>query len=206
MLSLGREVIDMEIQLNPLLFSPLSILLVIIIGFILIAIAQAFTPQQQQVPLEPVGDLLPRLDAMPLSEFTELMVSLMEKLGLRVEHVDTLGYDADGIAITAFHPHEVVGGIYVVYCMRNADQAIGVGMVHRLRNFAKTKGAMKAIFITTGTFSRDALNVATALPGVPVEFVDGERLEDWLAEYLPQEISDLPPPPKRGELYRFPED
>ncbi len=185
---------------------PFNVLLVIIIGLILIAIAQAFIPKRQQVPVEPVGDLLLRLDALPLPQFIELMVGLLTKLGLRVDNVTAIDYDAEGIAVTAFHPRELVGGTYVVYCVRGSDRPIGVGMVHRLRNFAKTEGAMKAIFIATGTFSRDALNLATALPGVPIEFVDGERLEDWLSEYLPQEISELPPPPKRGELYRFPKD
>jgi len=114
--------------------------------------------------------------------------------------------EVDGIAFVALHPRELVGGLYAIYCVRGADQLVGVRLVHRLRHFAKEEGAMKAIFITTGAFSPDALNATSALPGIPIEFVDGERLEDWLSEYLPQEIAELPPAPPRGQVFRFPED
>lgn len=185
---------------------PFNVLLVIVIGFIVIAIAQAFTPPRQRPAMEPVGDLMPRLDALPLSQFADLMTTLLTRMGLQVRQV--IGLDdgeVDGIALVALHPRELVGGLYAVYCVRGADQLIGVPLVHRLRHFAKEEGAMKAIFITTGSFSREALNATSALPGIPVEFVDGERLEDWLSEYLPQEIAELPPAPPRGQVYRFPE-
>jgi hypothetical protein len=184
---------------------PFNVLLVIIIGFILIALAQAFTPPRQRPAIEPVGDLMPRLDALPLSQFVDLMTTLIARMGLQVERV--MGLDeVDGIAFVALHPRELVGGLYAIYCVRGADQLVGVRLVHRLRHFAKEEGAMKAIFITTGAFSPDALNATSALPGIPIEFVDGERLEDWLSEYLPQEIAELPPAPPRGQVFRFPED
>lgn len=185
---------------------PFNVLLIVFIGFLLIAIAKAFTPQTQQSQGGPMDDLLWRLDALPLPQFTDLMVSLLAKLGLAVETVTPLDHKMDGIAILAAHPKELVGGIYALYCVRGVDRIVGVDLVHRLRSFAKSEGAMKAIFITTGTFSRDALNAADALPGMPMEFVDGGKLQDWLVEHLPQEVSELPPlsPPIR-QIYRFPE-
>ncbi|MFA0772876.1 MAG: hypothetical protein KEFWMYNX_000887, partial [Candidatus Fervidibacter sp.] len=138
---------------------PFNVLLVIVIGFIVIAIAQAFTPPRQRPAVEPVGDLMPRLDALPLSQFADLMTTLLARMGLQVRQV--IGFDdgeVDGIALVALHPRELVGGLYAVYCARGADQLIGVPLVHRLRHFAKEEGAMKAIFITTGAFSREALN------------------------------------------------
>lgn len=184
---------------------PFNVLLVIVIGFIVIAIAQAFTPAHPRPAVESLSDLMPRLDALPLTYFTDLMTTLIARMGLQVERVTGLDGEADGIAFVALHPRELVGGVYAIYCVRGADRLIGVSLVHRLRHFAKEEGAMKAIFITTGSFSREALNATSALPGIPVEFVDGERLEDWLSEYLPQEIAELPPAPPRGQVYRFPE-
>ncbi|GBC97611.1 hypothetical protein HRbin17_00099 [bacterium HR17] len=183
---------------------PFNVLLVIVIGFILIAIAQAFTPPRQRPAVEPVGDLLVRLDALPLQHFADLITALIARMGLRVDHIAPLDGEADGIAVIALHPRELLGGVYAIYCVRGADQLIGVHLVHRLRHFAKEEGAMKAIFITTGGFTPEALNATTALPGIPIEFVDGNRLEDWLSEHLPQEIAELPPAPPRGDLLQFP--
>jgi len=62
---------------------PFNVLLVIIIGFILIALAQAFTPPRQRPAIEPVGDLMPRLDALPLSQFVDLMTTLILAWGCK---------------------------------------------------------------------------------------------------------------------------
>ncbi len=184
-----------------ILFEPLAMkaFLVMGLGVGLILLAQMFAPRHQPPVLTPTSDLLRRLDALPLSEFAHLMVLLLERMGLRVEGVRLLR-DAvtDGVAIVAVYEHEVLRGTCAAYCLRGADRSVGVEWVHHLRRFAKEHNALKALLITTGTFRQDALHLPNVVPMTPTEFVDGERLTEWLTEHLSGEIAQLPPAPTEG--------
>ena len=46
---------------------------------------------------------------------------------------------------------------------------------------ASEQGAIKGILITTSRFGPESVRFAQ---GKPLEFVDGERLQQWLATYL----------------------
>jgi len=60
----------------------------------------------------------------------------------------------------------------------------GMGRCYQIRDF---RGAMqgradKGLFITTGTFTRDAIREATRDGAPPIDLIDGELLTDKLKE------------------------
>ncbi|MCS7224926.1 MAG: restriction endonuclease [Armatimonadetes bacterium] len=163
----------------------------ILIGIVLIIIAQAFVPKQAPM-VRTDESLLVRLDLLPFEQFVELMLTLITRMGLEVDYHEPADAEERGVRILARRGGELIGGNYAVLILRNVDEPVGVDQVHRLRQWARHHNAMKGILISPSSFTRDAENVLTSMPGVPLELVDGEKFEELLSEYTPQEIADLP--------------
>ncbi len=167
--------------------------LAILVGIVLIIIAQAFVPQKAVV-LQPDESLLTRLDLLAFDQFAELMTTLVSRMGLEVDFYERGNDGRESVRILAERTDELSGGRYAIVVLRGAGEPVSVDQVHKLRQWARYENAMKGILIAPAEFTRDAENVVSAMPGVPVQLVDGLRFEEWLSEYTPQEIADLPLP------------
>ena len=77
-----------------------------------------------------------------------------------------------------------IGGLlsfHVIFQCKRYQGAVSAGQMRDFRG-AMIGRADKGIFITTGTFTRDALKEATRDGAPPIDIVDGEQLADKLKE------------------------
>jgi restriction system protein len=73
-------------------------------------------------------------------------------------------------------------GFNVIFQAKRWQNAVGAGQVRDFRG-AMVGRADKALFITTGTFTKDAVREATRDGAPTIDLIDGEQLVDKLKEF-----------------------
>ena len=171
-----------------------TVAIAILLGFFLIAIASASAPRKSQELETPIDDdLLTRLNALPINQFSELMSDLMARIGLLVEEVGFSDAPLGGVDILANNTRELMGGRFIVHIVRcPANQLVPRTVVRRLYQAVREEEAMKGVLIATGFFSDEAIRGAQERP---IELANGDQLRNLLNKHLSEEVDSLSQPP-----------
>lgn len=81
------------------------------------------------------------------------------------------------------------GERHLVQCKQWRSQRVGVKIVRELYGVVAAEGADGGIVVTAGTFTQDAIRFAE---GIPMQLVDGDRLEGMIGGALPGPDADTP--------------
>ena len=113
-------------------------------------------------------------------EFEQLVGSLLQRMGFRVEKTKASG--DGGIDIVAVLEKPIVGGRYIIQCKRFAsNQLVGGPVVREFYGaFTADQKAIKGIVITTSGFTDQAREFADNLP---LELIDMSQLRSLLLEH-----------------------
>lgn len=117
-----------------------------------------------------MAESLNHLDELSGKAFEELILGLLEEMGLEVTERST---GADGGVDLVAHSHTpITGGTYIVQCKRQRA-SIGAPIVRDLLGVVSSRRANKGILISTSRFTAAATEFAM---GNPIELVDGDVL------------------------------
>lgn len=130
-------------------------------------------------------ELLERIKAMPPAFFEHLIVKLMLKLGYGGSMDDagrTLGKSGDG-GVDGVIKQDKLGldNIYL-QAKRWSDGTVGRKEIQAFVGALAGHGANKGVFITTSTFTREALDYAGAMHSAKLSLVDGLQLASLMIE------------------------
>ena len=132
--------------------------------------------EEAEPPSEPSDrpNLLSVIQGLSPNGFEQLCQRLLREAGFSEVHVTGRsgdgGIDGDGI----LQINELVSFRVLLQCKRYLG-TIGCGAIRDFRG-AMTGRTDKGIYLTTGTFSRDAERESVREGAPPIELVDGERL------------------------------
>lgn len=110
------------------------------------------------------------LQTMDPGEFELLVVGLLGRMGLTVEHTGRTG--DGGVDVIACSPAPILGGQYVVQCKRFTGN-VGEPALRDLYGVVHHRRASKGILITTSDFTSQAIVFAK---DKPLELINGEQL------------------------------
>lgn len=111
-------------------------------------------------------------------QFEKVCLALLDEMRLVVEESDP---GENKIDIRARNPAPIVGGELLIHCLYLSPQAVvGPERILELSNRIVSERVSKGIFITTGRFTPE-LSVLGEL--APIEFIDGERLQQLVSQY-----------------------
>ncbi|MCW4004850.1 MAG: restriction endonuclease [Candidatus Bathyarchaeota archaeon] len=115
------------------------------------------------------------LDKMSGFDFEELVADILSKLGYG--HVEKILYTQDGGRDILIHSSS---GLIVIECKHQPKSSIGRPVVQKLHSAVVTSKATKGILVTTGRFTKEALEYASKLAGstTPIDMVDRPILID----------------------------
>jgi restriction system protein len=118
--------------------------------------------------------LLSLLKKLPPAGFERLCQRLLREAGFSQVNVTGKTGDGgiDGIGLLEINP---LLSLKVLFQSKRYDKSVGPDKIRDFRG-ALTGRADKGIFITTGTFTREAKNESVRDGAEPIELVDGEKL------------------------------
>lgn len=132
--------------------------------------------------ITPTGSIGPSSDIEGLSgiDFEKLVTSLLNHMGFQSEMTKASG--DGGIDIVAVLDKPIVGGRYLIQCKRfSSDNLVGAPIIREFYGaLVADQRAIKGILITTSDFTTQAKEFAQSLP---IELIDGKRLQDLFSEY-----------------------
>ncbi len=117
------------------------------------------------------------LDTLDGFQFEKFCQRIFEKLGYgRVSYIGYVGDEGRDLIIEGYK-----GDRAVVECKHQPDTSIGRPIVQKLHSATLSSKARYAFLVTTGRFSKDAVEYARKLQGISIELIDLPLLND-LAE------------------------
>ncbi len=130
--------------------------------------------------------VLERVKGMQPSDFEQLIVDLMLKLGYGGAGEDsgqTLGKSGDGGVDGVISQDKL--GLDKIYLQakRWADGTVGRKEIQAFVGAISGQGAIKGVFITTSTFTKDATEYAERERNFKVSLIDGLELANLMIEY-----------------------
>lgn len=84
-----------------------------------------------------------------------------------------------GIDLIAYNHQPLLSGKYIIQCKRYAG-SVGEPILRDLYGVVTSERANKGILMTTGHFTKSAINFAE---GKPIELIDGIKLKELLSQY-----------------------
>ena len=132
---------------------------------------------EEQLPPDELHEreLLTVLQSLSSSGFERLCQRLLHASGFENVEVTGKSHDGgiDGIGILRLNP---LIGIKVLFQCKRYKGTVSRSQVGDFRN-AVLGRAEKGLMFTTGTFSKDARDEASRIADIPIELIDGEKLE-----------------------------
>jgi restriction system protein len=130
-------------------------------------------------------DVLERVKTMSPARFEELIVELMLKLGYGGTEASgrTLGRSGDGGVDGVIDQDKL--GLEKIYLQakRWSDGAVGRKEVQAFVGALSGQGANKGVFITSSSFTREAIDYAKRMMNFKLSLVDGLELARLMIEY-----------------------
>lgn len=130
------------------------------------------------------ADLLERVKAAPPKFFEELVVDLLVAMGYggsRAEAGQRVGQSGDDGIDGIINEDRL--GLDVVYIQaKRWNSSVGSATVREFSGSLDMQGARKGVLITTGTFTKDAIDTVNRLPK-KIVLIDGERLTQLMIEF-----------------------
>ena len=119
----------------------------------------------------------PTLNELSGIEFENLCKNLLEKMNFEVSTTKQSG--DGGIDLIAYSHQPMLEGKYIVQCKRYSG-SVGEPIIRDLYGVVNSERANKGILITTGTFTKSAVEFSM---GKQLELIDGEKLNQLLNSY-----------------------
>ena len=119
----------------------------------------------------------PTLNELSGIEFENLCKNLLEKMNFEVSTTKQSG--DGGIDLIAYNHQPMLEGKYIVQCKRYSG-SVGEPIIRDLYGVVNSERANKGILITTGTFTKSAVEFSM---GKQLELIGGERLNQLLNSY-----------------------
>lgn len=161
--------------------------------FVIVAGVAAFNGRYRRQLLDAQTGL-ETLRALTWQDFERLVGEAYRRDGYVIEEVG--GSAPDGGVDLVLHRQ---GSRVVVQCKRWKSAQVGVTLIREFFGVTVAEKAERGIFVTTGTFTPDAIEFAR---GKPIELVDGHRLAALVAGLQPGKpvaaVSAVPACPKCG--------
>jgi restriction endonuclease Mrr len=127
------------------------------------------------------------LDKMSGFDFEELVADILSRLGYG--HVEKILFTQDGGRDILIHSPK---GLIVVECKHQPKTSIGRPIVQKLHSAVITSKAVKGMLVTTGRFTKEALEYASnlAVSGTPIDMIDRSILVDMASRANVTLVSD----------------
>lgn len=116
-------------------------------------------------------------------EFERVCQQLVEKMGFETETTKASG--DGGIDLIAYNRQPLLSGKYIIQCKRYTG-SVGEPIIRDLYGVVMSERANKGILMTTGTFTKSAVNFAD---GKPIELIDGIAMQNLFSQYGISEVS-----------------
>jgi restriction system protein len=130
------------------------------------------------------AELLERVKQEPPGFFERLVVDLLVAMGYggtRAEAGQRVGQSGDDGIDGVINEDRL--GLDVVYVQaKRWNNSVGSAVVREFSGSLELQGARKGVLITTGTFTRDAMDTAARIPK-KIVLIDGERLAELMIEF-----------------------
>ncbi|MCD4713993.1 MAG: restriction endonuclease [Clostridiales bacterium] len=117
------------------------------------------------------------LDGLSGIEFENLIHELLVKMGFEVETTKVTG--DGGIDLVAYNKQPILKGKYVIQCKR-WKSTVGEPVLRDLYGAVTHERASKGILVTTGKFTKNAIDFSE---GKPLELIDNDEIRRLLEEY-----------------------
>ncbi|MBQ5317933.1 MAG: restriction endonuclease [Oscillospiraceae bacterium] len=125
------------------------------------------------------------INSMSGVEFEFLCKELLEKMGFETETTKASG--DGGIDLIAYNYQPILSGKYIIQCKRYVG-SVGEPVIRDLYGVITSERANKGILMTTGHFTKSAIEFAM---GKPIELIDGSKLNELLSLYELDNINTL---------------
>lgn len=125
------------------------------------------------------GTCFEEIDIQSLNglEFEQVCEQLVKKMGFETEVTKASG--DGGIDIVATNNSPLLSGKYIIQCKRYSG-SVGEPIIRDLYGVVTSERANKGILMTSGTFTRQAIDFAE---GKPIELIDGIGLRKLMKEH-----------------------
>lgn len=110
-------------------------------------------------------------------EFERVCQQLVENMGFEAETTKASG--DGGIDLIAYNHQPLLSGKYIIQCKRYSG-SVGEPIIRDLYGVVMSERANKGILMTTGTFTKSAINFAD---GKPIELIDGVAMQNLFSQY-----------------------
>lgn len=126
------------------------------------------------------SELAHTLSKMDPSAFERLIMRMLRESGFSMVEVSARGADGgiDGKGIARIHGFL---SFHVLFQCKRYQRSISADLIRDFRG-AMVGRADKGLFVTTSTFTRDAIREATRDGASPIDLIDGEQLVEKLKE------------------------
>ncbi len=131
--------------------------------------------------------LLTRLQALSPTTFEQLIIDVMLKIGYggsRRDAAARLGRSGDG-GVDGVISEDVLGldTIYLQAKRYAEDNPVGAPAIQGFAGALLSKGASKGVFVTTGRFTSQAIEVAKGYTTHRIVLIDGRKLASLMVEH-----------------------
>ena len=131
-------------------------------------------------------DLLERVKACTPAFFETLVVDLLVKMGYggsRLDAAEVIGRSGDG-GLDGVIKEDRLGLDQIhIQAKRWKDNAVGRPDIQQFSGALDGPGSRKGVFITTSTFSKEAVEYAKSLSTKRIVLIDGQRLAELMIDY-----------------------
>lgn len=149
------------------------------LGFLLIFFVKRSTALERPRREAAGKEEAPALPEFGFEEYRQMVIDLLEALGLEVTHESVSGSEISFVARTS---GPLTGGKYIVHVRHSPEHGLVESpRVLELVETVKADEAQKGIFITTHGFSEEA---AKAAQSGAVELIDGPKFRELFEKYV----------------------
>ena len=131
-------------------------------------------------------DLLERVKACTPAFFETLVVDLLVKMGYggsRLDAAEVIGRSGDGGLDGVIQEDRLGLDQIHIQAKRWKDNAVGRPDIQQFSGALDGPGSRKGVFITTSTFSKEAVEYAKSLSSKRIVLIDGQRLAELMIDY-----------------------
>lgn len=131
------------------------------------------------------AEILDEVKKSSPSFFENLVVELLVRMGYGGSRADAgkaVGQSGDE-GIDGIIKEDKLGLDTVYLQAKRWENVVGRPEIHKFVGALKGQGANKGIFITTSTFTREAVEYASKIDSPKIILIDGKRLADLMFEY-----------------------
>jgi hypothetical protein len=144
-------------------------------GIVLITLIALSDQKRKEREAQKTGEQKPRFE-----RFSRACCDLVEIMKLEIDDIRE-SPEEDTIDIYATNPKPIIGGSYLIHCVRqNPHEQVSAAEIVEMSNAIIQDRLSKGIFITTGQFTPDLPAISEL---APLSFIDGNELKKLAKEH-----------------------